>query len=138
MTTSHGTARSAPGASGADVLRHLGSRRGALRALVSGYPGPVLLVPAQDIVFAILGDPSGELDLAWLAHRGEYRLRELARGRGIPSSAASEVIGRLRWALASHATAPRQTASISGREVEIVLSGHLAAELRRVVTEVLS
>jgi hypothetical protein len=48
------------------------------------------------------------------------------------------VANRLRWAYRSHATAPRHGVTISGRPVDVIASEHLAAELRRVVGEVLS
>lgn len=119
-------------------LRPAGAPPGALAAFVRARRGRIALIPSRDIVFAVLGDPLGDLDLAWLARTGEYRLRDLVRTRGLSSDDAANVWARLRWAFRSHASAPRRGVAISGREVDVIPSAPLAAELRRVVTEVLS
>jgi hypothetical protein len=95
------------------------------------------LVPSGDVLFALVQDGSG-LELTWLADGREYRLRDLVRARRLSQRSAEEVEKRLAWARRSHADAQRHRLTLEGRGIDVVRSEHLAAELRRIVTEVIT
>ncbi len=70
-----------------EALHQLGGRRKALKAFVQSHRRRVTLVPSRDVIFAVLGDPAGKPELAWLADGSEYHLRDLVRARGLSKTA---------------------------------------------------
>ncbi len=124
-------------ASISDAIRQVLEVGSAAGLLMPGHAGLVELVPSQGVLFA-LGDGSEADDLAWLADGEVYRLRDLIRARRLSRATAASVVNRLAYARRSHAGARRRAFAMLGRTVHLVESEQLAAEIRRIVAEVMS
>jgi len=116
----------------------LGGSGGALEAFVERGRRPIELVPTRDLIFAVEGDGRDGLDLAWFTPKGGYHLRDVAQARGLAADVVDILRNRLRWCITAHVVAPRRQVSLAGRQVTVILSERLAAELRRLVIDLLA
>jgi hypothetical protein len=96
------------------------------------------LVPAADTVYVFLDKPPGAFGLAWFENGREVNFTTLKADQGVSQGRIQLLSKKVAAAYKKSAGTARFSLTIAGREVRVMPSDDLAAEIRQAIDEAVS
>lgn len=123
-----------PGSPGA---KRIEAQRAALETFVKKLHDPVELIPAERSIYAFIGRPPDRFGIAWFPGDGtEHNLKTLVKAKGLSVLQQNTLSSHLRKAYEKHVAEQRFSITIAGKQVKVIPSAGLEADLTTVIHEV--
>jgi len=104
-----------------------------LETLVKEIPEPLEVVPAEEAAYVFIGKPPKKFGVAWIENGQIHNFQTLVKEKGVQPFTLQGISEKLREAYERHSSEPRFKASVADRDIVVIPSSPLQAEVEQII-----